>query len=129
MALSSPIGVEALPHEVAAELISAHLDGVLALGERFAAWGPIAIDSPDPAEVDDVLQRGCVGVSLPAGALDGRDGLDAVGPVLERVQTHGVPLFVHPGGVARRDTREAPSPSRCGGGPSPTMSHRCRPPG
>ena len=108
VALSSPIGIEALPHEVAAELISAHLDGVLALGERFAAWGPIAIDSPDPAEVDDVLQRGCVGVSLPAGALDGRDGLDAVGPVLERVQTHGVPLFVHPGGVARRDTREAP---------------------
>jgi hypothetical protein len=108
VALSSPIGVEALRHDVATELISAHLDGVLGLGAGFAAWGPIAIESPDPADVDDVLGRGCVGVSLPACALAGRDGLDAVSPVLERVQSHGVPLFVHPGGVATRDAREAP---------------------
>lgn len=108
VALSSPIGIEALRHDVAAELISAHLDGVLALGERFAAWGPIPIHSPDPADVDDVLARGCVGVSIPACALAGRDALDRVGPVLERVQSHRVPLFVHPGGVASRDAREAP---------------------
>jgi predicted TIM-barrel fold metal-dependent hydrolase len=108
VALSSPIGVEALAHAVAAEIISAHLDGVLALGKRFAAWGPIAIESPDPADVDGVLKRGCIGVSLPACALAGRGGLDALGPVLERVQTHGVALFVHPGGVASRDAREAP---------------------
>jgi 6-methylsalicylate decarboxylase len=108
IALSSPIGIEALAHDIAAELISAHLDGVLALGEGFAAWGPVAIDSPDPAGVDDVLDRGCVGVSLPACALAGRAALDAAGPVLERVQARGVPLFVHPGGVASRDAREAP---------------------
>src|ERR1700722_14062631 len=89
-ALSSPIGIEALPHEVALEVISAHLDGVLVLGERFSAWGPIPIESPDPGEVDGVLARGCVGVSLPACALAGRDALDALGPVLERVQAHGV---------------------------------------
>lgn len=108
VALSSPIGIEALRHDVGAELISAHLNGVLSLGPEFDAWGPIPIDSPDPADVDDVLGRGCVGVSLPAGVLAGHQALDAVGHVLERVQGHGVPLFVHPGGVASRDAREAP---------------------
>src|SRR5581483_178931 len=66
VALSSPIGIEALPHDVASELISAHLDGVLALDARFDAWGPVPVDHPDPADVDDVLRRGCAGVSVPA---------------------------------------------------------------
>jgi 6-methylsalicylate decarboxylase len=108
VALSSPIGIEALRHDVAAELISAHLDGVLALGEGFAAWGPVAIGAPEPADVDEVLARGCVGVSVPACALAGREALDAVGPLLERVLAHGVPLFIHPGGVANPQAREAP---------------------
>jgi len=107
VALSSPIGIEALAHDVAGEVIAAHLEGVLALGERFAAWGPIPVDGPDPADVDDVLRRGCAGVSVPACALAGRDRLDALGPVLERVQSHHVPLFVHPGGVTPR-AHEAP---------------------
>ena len=108
VALSSPIGIEALPHEIAAELIAAHLDGVLALGNEFAAWGPVPVNAPDPADVDAVLARGCVGVSVPACALSGRDALDHLGPVLERVQSHGVPLFVHPGGLAGGPAREAP---------------------
>lgn len=108
VALSSPIGIEALPHDVAAELIAAHLDGVLALGERFVAWGPIPVDDPDPADVDEVLRRGCVGISLPACALTGLEALEALGPVLERVQSHGVPLFVHPGGVTAGPAHEAP---------------------
>jgi 6-methylsalicylate decarboxylase len=108
VALSSPIGIEALPHDTSAELISAHLDGVLTLGEGFAAWGPVPVRTPDPADVDAVLSRGCVGVSVPACALAGRDALDHIGPVLERVQSRGVPLFVHPGGVADGAAREAP---------------------
>jgi 6-methylsalicylate decarboxylase len=105
VALSSPIGIEALPRPVAAEVISAHLDGVFALGEGFAAWGPVPIDRPDPDDVDAVLGRGCMGVSLPACALAGRHRLEAMRPVLERVQARGVALFVHPGGMT---SREAP---------------------
>lgn len=113
VAISSPIGIEALPRDVAARLIAAHLDGVLALGDRFAAWGPVPLDAPDPADVDAVLARGCVGISLPACALAGPDALHAVRPVLERAQDHGVPLFVHPGGAGRPGAaagraREAP---------------------
>jgi 6-methylsalicylate decarboxylase len=102
IALSSPVGIEMLAPDQAQELIDAHLDGVLELGDQFVAWGPIGIRRPDPAEVDAVLARGCVGISLPSAALADLDALAAIGPVLERVQELDVPLFVHPGGFAPR---------------------------
>ena len=97
IAISSPVGIEALPREHALELIDAHLEGVEALGEEFGRWGPIALDRPDPDDVDRPLQRGCVGISVPAGALAGPDRLERLGPVLERVSLRQAPLFVHPG--------------------------------
>jgi predicted TIM-barrel fold metal-dependent hydrolase len=97
VALSSAIGVEALPRDQADELIEAHLEGALALPGEFAAWGPIALEWPDPRDVDRLLARGCVGVCLPAGALAGPDALALVAPLLERLAERGAPLFVHPG--------------------------------
>jgi predicted TIM-barrel fold metal-dependent hydrolase len=98
IAISSPIGIEALPRDEALALIEAHLAGVAALpSDRFTAWGPVALDRPDPSEVDERLDAGCVGISLPAGALAGPDRLERIGPLLERVALRGVPLFVHPG--------------------------------
>jgi predicted TIM-barrel fold metal-dependent hydrolase len=97
VAISSPIGIEALPRAEASELIEAQLDGVLALPREFAAWGPVALDAPDPDDVDHVLARGCAGVSLPAGALAGPERLDLAGPLLDRIAERGVPVFVHPG--------------------------------
>ena len=105
--VSSPVGIEALAPPDARELISAHLDGVLALGDRFAAWGPLPIEAPEATDVDDVLTRGCLGVSVPATSLAGPDTLDRLGPVLERVQARGVPLFVHPGGATPPGAAEA----------------------
>lgn len=99
VAISTPIGIEALPRAQALELIGAHLDGVLALGERFAAWGPVPVSDPDPGDVDAVLGRGCVGVSMPAEAIAGAGGLARLVSVLERVQDSGAPLLVHPGPV------------------------------
>ncbi|MGH2875761.1 MAG: amidohydrolase, partial [Solirubrobacteraceae bacterium] len=61
VAISTPIGIEALPRAEALALIDAHLDGVLALGEQFAAWGPVPVSDRDPGDVDAVLERGCVG--------------------------------------------------------------------
>src|SRR5947199_345660 len=80
-----PIGIEALPRDEAEQLIEAHLSGVSALPEVFAAWGPVALDAPDPHQVDDLLDRGCLGVSLPAGALAAPAALYAIGPLLERI--------------------------------------------
>ncbi len=97
IAISSPIGIEALPRDEALELIEAHLEGVEALPAEFAAWGPLALDGADPGDVDALAARGCVGVSLPAGSIASPDRLDLLGPVLERVAALGLPLFVHPG--------------------------------
>jgi hypothetical protein len=107
IALSSPIGIEALPRESALALIGAHLDGVAGLGPGFAAWGPIALDRPDPDDVDALLARGCMGISVSAGAFAQPDGLIDIGPMLERAQEHDVPLFIHPGRAPGHEQREA----------------------
>ncbi len=97
VALSSVLGVEALDRDSASALIEAHLQGAEALGDPFGMWGPVALDRPDPDDVDRLLARGCVGVSLPAGALAGPEALAAAGPLLDRISERRVPLFVHPG--------------------------------
>jgi predicted TIM-barrel fold metal-dependent hydrolase len=97
VAISSPIGIEALARDGALELIDAYLDGVDGLPPEFGAWGPVALDGADPSDVDRLLARGCVGISLPAGALAGPDRLERIGPVLERASSRGLPVFVHPG--------------------------------
>ena len=97
VAISSPLGIEALDPDESGTLIAAQLDGVLGLGDRFLAWAPIAIREPYPADVDAALARGCIGISVPADALADRDGLEAIGPLLERAQELDAPLFVHPG--------------------------------
>jgi predicted TIM-barrel fold metal-dependent hydrolase len=102
IALSSPIGIETLPRGAATAVISAHLDGVEALPDEFGAWGPVALDRPDPDDIDSLLTRGCAGISLPATALAGRDALTAAGPLLERAATRGAPVLIHPGGSSSR---------------------------
>jgi predicted TIM-barrel fold metal-dependent hydrolase len=97
VAISSPIGIEALPREEAKALIDAYLDGIAELPREFGAWGPVPLSEPDPSDVDELLARGCIGVSLPAGALAGPAALGDIQPVLERVEARGVPLLVHPG--------------------------------
>ncbi|HTW12090.1 MAG TPA: hypothetical protein VME01_05055 [Solirubrobacteraceae bacterium] len=97
IAISSPIGIEALDRGSADELIDAHLQGVGALGAGFEAWGPLALSEPDADDVDRLRERGCTGISLPAGALAGPEWLDVVSPVLERAAEWGMPVFVHPG--------------------------------
>jgi len=109
VALSSPLGIEALPRAQARPLIDAYLDGALALGERFSVWGPVALDGVRAGDVDAVLARGCVGVSVPAGALGGRAAVAALAPALARLETLGAPLFVHPGPGLGERAPEAPA--------------------
>jgi 6-methylsalicylate decarboxylase len=95
--ISSPLGIEALPRAQALGLIDAYHAGALALGDRFGVWGSVPIDRPQAADVDRALELGCVGVSLPAGAIGTLEDLVAMGAVLDRLQERGAPLFVHPG--------------------------------
>jgi predicted TIM-barrel fold metal-dependent hydrolase len=107
VAPSSPIGLEALPRDEAEPLIDAHLAGIDALGSRFAAWGPVALDRPDPDDVDALLAHGCAGITIPAGALAGPDSLDEIEPLLARAEALQATLFVHPGPGRNRPRRDA----------------------
>jgi hypothetical protein len=97
LCLSSPLGIESLPREQALPLIDAYHEGALALGDPFGVWGALALDRPDPADVDRALSLGCVGISLPAGALSSVDGLVRLRAILARLELRGAPLLVHPG--------------------------------
>jgi 6-methylsalicylate decarboxylase len=104
--LSSPLGIESLPRDQAQPLIDAYHEGALALGEPFGVWGALALDRADPEDVDRALQCGCVGLSLPAGAIAGVDGLARLQPVLRQLEQAGAPLLIHPGpGLAQRRGR------------------------
>lgn len=105
VSLSAALGVETLPPDEAATLIEAHHRGFERLPARFGAWGAVPLREPDPATVDASLDRGCAGVSLPATALASPAQLDRLGPLLERLQQRGAPLFVHPGPVAATPRR------------------------
>ncbi len=126
VAISSPLGIEALPRAEALELIEAHLEGVDALPEGFDPWGPVALDHLDPDDVDVLLEWGCAGVSLPAGALVDRHALERLGGLLARTERRGGLLFIHPGPAPQDGERFArqsgPAPggsSWTGGGASP----------
>jgi 6-methylsalicylate decarboxylase len=112
--MSSPLGVERLAREEAVPLLDAYHDGALALGEPFGVWGSLPLDRIDPGDVDRALARGCVGVSLPAGALAGLDALASLRPLLGRLEDAGAPLLVHPG----PGPGESSAPSGAGAEPS-----------
>ena len=62
---------------------------------------------PARADVDDLLDAGALGISLPATAIADRRGLRRVAPLLDRLEARGAPLFVHPG-PRRTSTPSAP---------------------
>lgn len=99
VALSTALGIESLPAEEALPLLEAHHRGVESLPADFGGWGAVQLERPDPAEVDAAIDRGCVGVSMPATALADPAALERVGPLLARLEARDAPVFVHPGPV------------------------------
>jgi 6-methylsalicylate decarboxylase len=97
LCISGPLGIEALERVEAQPLLAAHNGAARELGERFGFWGAVSLRPPDPDDVDALLDGGAVGISLPAGALSGPEGLDRCGALLERLERRDAPLFVHPG--------------------------------
>jgi hypothetical protein len=101
VALSAALGIESLPPDQAEDLLGAYVAAALALPEAFGSWGSIPLAEPDPRRVDALLDDGCAGLCLPAASLSSPAAVDALGPVLERLDRRGAPLFVHPGPPAR----------------------------
>jgi 6-methylsalicylate decarboxylase len=97
VALSVPLGIEALPADEAAPLLAAYHAGVAQLPARFGAWAAVGLAEPDPGALGELLDRGFVGACIAAEALSGPDGFAALAPVLALLERRGAPLFVHPG--------------------------------
>jgi hypothetical protein len=100
LCMSTPLGVEALAEDEARPLLDAWHDGVFAAGAPFGVWGALPVHGATPADVDALLDRGAVGVSLPAALLAGPAQVAAAGPLLARLEARDAPLLVHPGPVA-----------------------------
>jgi 6-methylsalicylate decarboxylase len=108
VALSPPLGIEALPAAEAEPLLAAYHDGVAELPAAFGAWAAVGLADPDPTVLSTLLDRGFAGACVPADALGGPDDLNRLGPVLETLERHDAPLLIHPG-PARSNTSARPS--------------------
>ncbi len=97
VSLSSPLGIESLAPDEGAGLLTAYHDGALELPPPFRAWAAASLSEVDPADVAGQLDRGFVGLQLPATALLDPPGYDRVAPLLRLLADRGRPLFVHPG--------------------------------
>jgi len=110
VSMSCPIGVEALARDEALPVLAGYEQGVDELPAAFSAWGAIALEEIDPADVDRLLDEGFVELSLPAGAMSSPRAVETLGPVLDRLDERGAPLFVHPGpGFESRAAAREPS--------------------
>lgn len=92
VSLSSPLGVEHLP-----ELLGAWHDGAAAFPKPFRAWASVDLREPDIAELESLLDKGFLGLQLPANALGAPVGWETVSALLEAVERSGRPILVHPG--------------------------------
>ena len=108
------------PREQSLPLIDAYHEGALSVGGPFGVWGAVALDRLEPDDVDRALGRGCVGLSLPAGALGSVEAISRLRSLLGRLEEHGAPLLIHPG--PGPDGAASPAPRRrrrsatpCGG--------------
>jgi hypothetical protein len=99
LCMSTPLGVEALDEDQARPLLDAWHDGVFAAGEAFGVWGALPVHGATSADVAALLDRGAVGISLPAAALASPARVDAAGPLLAALAARDAPLFVHPGPI------------------------------
>jgi 6-methylsalicylate decarboxylase len=106
VAPSAALGLDRLPPDEVAELAEAWLEGALALPAPFRPW---AMHQPDPGALEDALDRGAVGLELPADLLARPDALARLAPVLDVLEAAGRPLLVHPGPAGSHDAPGRPA--------------------
>jgi hypothetical protein len=98
--LSSPLGIEYLAPEAAEPLLDAYHHGVIELGVPFAGWAAACLSAIDAPALAKQLDRGFVGLQLPATALADESGYRWCSPLLDVLAERDRPLFVHPGPAA-----------------------------
>jgi hypothetical protein len=98
--LSSPLGIEYLVPEDAAPLLDAYHQGVTGLGPPFAGWAAACLTVIDAPGLAKQLDRGLVGLQLPATAVADEPGYRWCSPLLDVLAERDLPLFIHPGPAA-----------------------------
>ncbi len=101
-ALSSPLGIEALPDT---GLLDAWHAGAGEFPKPFVAWASVHLNEPDLAGLERLLRQGFLGIQLPADVLASPDGWTRLATVLELAEQQDRPVFVHPGPVASTGDR------------------------
>jgi predicted TIM-barrel fold metal-dependent hydrolase len=97
VSLSSPMGIESLPGDEGAELLDAWHEGALALPGPFGAWAAASLPEVDAGALARELDRGFIGLQLPATALRDAAGYTHLRELLELLEARARPLFIHPG--------------------------------
>lgn len=98
VSLSSPLGIEHLPGDDAAELVEVWHESALELPDPFRIWAAAPVADPDPSTLAKVLREDRVaGLQLPATALAEPDDITRMGPLLAEAEEAGKPVLVHPG--------------------------------
>ncbi len=97
VALSSPVGIEALPPRQADPLLAAWAAATASLPDNLEGWAALPLRDPDVARVRAALDAGAAGLCLPAPAIASPQALERLAPVLELLEHRLAPLFVHPG--------------------------------
>jgi hypothetical protein len=110
VALSSPVGAEALPPRDALAVIAAWNEAAGSLPAALGWWSatPAALTGQDEADIArEAISAGAAGVCLPATRLQTPTEAEHALPVLEAVADAGAPVFVHPGEAGGRRTDPA----------------------
>ena len=110
VALSSPVGTEALPPRAALAAIAAWHEAAQSLPAGLGWWSatPAALTGQDEAAIArEAIADGAAGVCLPATRLASPQQAGQALPVLEAIADAGAPVFIHPGPAHRRTTEPA----------------------
>jgi hypothetical protein len=104
VALSSPVGIEALPPRDALAAIAAWQEAATRLPNRLGWWAatPVALAGQGEAEIaTEAIGAGAAGVCLPADRLASLTSARTALPLLAAIADTGAPVFIHPGPVAK----------------------------
>src|SRR3954470_21610495 len=84
VALSAPMGIDALDPDEAAPVLHAHHAAVAELPGEFGGWASVPLRDPAAAlaELDRRLDEGFAGLCLPAGAVGTPGGGECIGPAV-----------------------------------------------
>jgi 6-methylsalicylate decarboxylase len=111
VALSSPVGLEALPVRDSLAAVAAWQEAATQLPDELGWWAatPEALQGDEEAALaSEAIAAGAAGLTLPAGRLATSHRAEQALPVLEAVADAGAPVFVHPG-PAVHGSRQDPS--------------------